>query len=99
MTMTAQRCKGVQRGSPITFTVNGRRVSAYEGESIAAALMAAGHRVFRRTVPGDSPRGVFCGMGMCYDCLVTVDGVPNVRACMSEVREGCVVEVVDSMTT
>jgi aerobic-type carbon monoxide dehydrogenase small subunit (CoxS/CutS family) len=91
--MSAQRLSGPERGSPVTITVNGQPVQAYAGESIAAALLAAGWRVFRRTHPGGAPRGFFCGMGICFDCLVTVDGVPNVRSCMAKVREGCVVEV------
>ncbi len=90
--MIAQRIKGIERETPITITVNGQPVQAYAGESIAAALMAAGFRAFRRTEAGESPRGFFCGMGACFDCLVTVDGVPNKRSCMTEVVEGCVVE-------
>lgn len=91
--MIVQRIEGVGRGTPITITVNGQPVQAYSGESIAAALMAAGWRSFRRTAVNSTPRGFFCGMGICFDCLVTVDGVPNVRSCMTEAREGCVVEV------
>ncbi len=91
--MGARRIEGIERGAPITITVNGQPVPAYAGESIAAALMAAGYRAFRRTEAGGSPRGFFCGMGMCFDCLVTIDGAPNVRSCMVEVQEGCVVQV------
>jgi len=72
--------------------VNGQRIPAREGQTIAAALMAAGIRVFRRT-PGGAPRGLFCGMGVCFDCLVTVDGVPNQRACMTLARPGCHVQL------
>lgn len=91
--MTAQRLDNIERGTPITITVNGSPVEVYPGESIAAALMAAGWRTLRRTHTNSSPRGFFCGMGICFDCLVTVDGMPNVRSCMTEVREGCVVEL------
>ena len=91
----AQRIKGVERETPVTITVNGQPVKAYAGESIAAALLAAGYRAFRRTEASGAPRGFFCGMGICFDCLVTVDGVPNRRSCMAEVRDGCVVEVRD----
>jgi len=91
--MSARRIEGIERGAPITITVNGQPVQAYAGESIAAALMAAGYRAFRRTEAGGSPRGFFCGMGMCFDCLVTIDGAPNVRSCMAEVQEGCAVQV------
>lgn len=89
----AQRIKGIERETSITILVNGQPVKAYAGESIAAALMAAGIRAFRCTEASGSPRGFFCGMGMCFDCLVTVDGVPNKRGCMTEVYEGCAVEV------
>ena len=90
--MTTQRLN-IARETPMTITVNGRPVKAYPGESIAAALMAAGQRVFRQTPLGRSPHGFFCGMGVCFDCLVTVDGAPNVRSCMTQVYPGCVVEV------
>ncbi len=94
--MLAQRIKGIERETPITITVNGQPVQAYAGESIAAALMAAGHRAFRRTEAGGAPRGFFCGMGACFDCLVTVDGAPNRRSCMAEVYEGCVVQIAET---
>ncbi|HLE28416.1 MAG TPA: (2Fe-2S)-binding protein [Anaerolineales bacterium] len=90
--MTAQRIKGIERETPVTITVNGQPVQAYAGESVAAALLVAGWRAFRRAEATGSLRGFFCGMGMCFDCLVTVDGVA-VRGCMTEVREGCVVTV------
>jgi aerobic-type carbon monoxide dehydrogenase small subunit (CoxS/CutS family) len=93
--MIAQRIKGIERETPITITVNGQPVQAYAGESIAAALMAAGFRAFRHTEAGGSPRGFFCGMGVCFDCLVTVDGVPNQRSCLAEARDGCAVTIAD----
>jgi D-hydroxyproline dehydrogenase subunit gamma len=89
----ARRLPGVARGTPVTITVNGRPLDAYEGESIAAALLAAGRRTLRRTPLHQAPRGFFCGMGICFDCLVMVDGIPNVRGCLAEVRAGVVVEV------
>ena len=92
-TVRARRLEAVARGDPISFLVNGCLVQAYAGESIAAALLANGWRVFRNAGSSNSPRGLFCGMGICFDCLVTVDGVPNVRACMTMVREGCVVQL------
>lgn len=69
----------------------GETLDASAGKSVAAALTDAGHRVFRETITG-APRGMFCGMGVCQDCLVTVDGVPNQRACMTPVRPGMSVE-------
>jgi predicted molibdopterin-dependent oxidoreductase YjgC len=79
-------------GRPLTLTVDGERVEAYAGETVAAALLACGCRTFRWTDGHHAPRGLFCGMGVCFDCLVTVNGQPNVRACMTSVEEGMVVE-------
>jgi predicted molibdopterin-dependent oxidoreductase YjgC len=80
-----------KRGQAVTITVDGVPLQAYLGETIAGALLANGQRAWRRTESGE-PRGLFCGMGICYDCLVTVDGVPNVRACITPVIESMVVE-------
>lgn len=77
----------LERGAPVTVTVDGAPVRAHLGESVAAVLLAEGSPATRRTAGGAS-RGVFCGMGVCFDCLVVLDGRPNVRACMSWVREG-----------
>lgn len=78
---------GIERGSPLGLTLDGRVVTAYEGETVAAVLLGEGHIETRVTV-GGAPRGVYCGMGVCFDCLVIVDGVPNTRACVTWVREG-----------
>jgi hypothetical protein len=75
----------------IEFRFDGRPVPAEPGQSIAAALIADGTRSWRRTRTGRAPRGVFCGIGICFDCLITVNGVPNQRACLVEVRSGDVV--------
>jgi len=80
-----------QRGQPVTITIDGVPLQAYLGETIAGALLANGQRAWRHTESGE-PRGLFCGMGICFDCLVTVDGVSNVRACMTPVADGMVVE-------
>lgn len=81
------RLDDVARGAPVEATVDGRPLSAFDGETIAAALLAAGIRAFRRT-PGGAPRGPLCGMGICFDCVVVVDGRPNVRACVTPIRPG-----------
>jgi predicted molibdopterin-dependent oxidoreductase YjgC len=78
---------GLERGAAVTLVLDGEPVTAYEGESVAALLLAEGHVATRVTATG-APRGVFCGMGTCFDCLVVVDGVPNTRACTTWVREG-----------
>ena len=71
----------------LNIEVDGEPVSAYAGETVATVLLALGYRTFRHTGHG-APRGLFCGMGVCFDCLVTVDGVENVRACLTPVAEG-----------
>jgi predicted molibdopterin-dependent oxidoreductase YjgC len=78
---------GLARGPRLTLTLDGNPVTAYDGETVATVLLAEG-RIATRTTAGGEPRGVFCGMGVCFDCLVIVDGLPNTRACMTQVREG-----------
>jgi D-hydroxyproline dehydrogenase subunit alpha len=73
--------------SRFDIDVDGRAVSAEPGQTVAAALIGAGIAVFRRT-PTGAPRGIFCGMGVCFDCLVTVDGLAGQRACMTPARPG-----------
>lgn len=79
-------------GAKITLIVDGKPVEAFEGEPIATALMAAGRRVFRYTGKLKEPRGVFCALGRCTDCVMIVDGQPNVRTCVTPARDGMVVE-------
>lgn len=76
----------------VTIYVDGRPVAAKEGEVIAAALTAAGIRTFRHTAHHHRPRGIFCAIGRCTDCAMTVDGVPGVRTCVTRVREGMQIE-------
>ncbi|MCF7938596.1 MAG: (2Fe-2S)-binding protein [Spirochaetales bacterium] len=84
--------KGVQRGQSFEIEINGQRVLAYEGETIAAVLMAVGKHIFRRTRIDDHPRGLFCGIGLCHECLVVIDGQPNVQACQTLAFPGCKVQ-------
>jgi predicted molibdopterin-dependent oxidoreductase YjgC len=81
----------IERGQAITITVDGHPVPAYAGETIAGALLASGRRAWRHTRHGQ-PRGLYCGIGLCFDCLVTVNGTPNVRACLTPVTPGMIVE-------
>lgn len=77
---------------PVTFRLDGREITGREGDTIAAALLAAGIRVCR-TMPGsNAPRGPFCAVGRCTDCLMTVEGELNVRTCITPVRDGLRVE-------
>jgi hypothetical protein len=86
---------GPARGEPFTFAFDGRQVTAYPGESVGAALLAAGIRDLRRTRRDGQPRGLFCGIGLCFDCLVTVNGVPSQRACLVQVAPGDEVKTQD----
>lgn len=80
---------GVQeKGRLVRFTYDGKEVEGYEGEPIAAALKAAGVMVHRYTRKEHSPRGIFCAIGRCTDCVMVVDGVPNVRTCITPLAEG-----------
>jgi glycine/D-amino acid oxidase-like deaminating enzyme len=76
--------------APARITLDGAPIEAVPGETVAAALLAAGVRDFCRG-HGDAPRGPFCGMGVCHDCLVTIDGAPSQRACMVKLRDGMAV--------
>lgn len=77
----------------VRIVVGGRTVRAREGETIAAALLAAGQAVFRTDPATGEARGLFCGVGRCPDCAVIVDGEADVRACLTPVRDGMRVEV------
>ena len=74
----------------LNLSVDGKTVTAHEGDSVHAALVAAGIRQLRHSKNGE-PRGVFCGMGICYECLVTIDGKPDQRACMTRAQDGMTV--------
>ncbi|MFF4896729.1 (2Fe-2S)-binding protein [Streptomyces sp. NPDC001068] len=71
-----------------TVDLDGREISARPGQTVAAALWAAGVTSWRTTRVGGRPRGVFCGIGVCFDCLVTVNDRPNQRACLVPLRPG-----------
>ena len=75
-----------------TIVVDGKEVRAIEGEPIAAALLSAGIKRFRETQKHGKPRGIFCAIGRCTDCVMIVDGVPNVRTCVTPVRNGMIVK-------
>jgi aerobic-type carbon monoxide dehydrogenase small subunit (CoxS/CutS family) len=82
----------LRRGRRVTFSYNGQTVTAYEGETFATALIAAGHWVFQRTAKSAASRGVHCNIGVCHPCLIILDGKRNVRACQTPVSEGCQVK-------
>ena len=82
----------IARGPEIEILVDGEPVRAFTGETVAAALLAAGRKALRRTARRAEPRGVYCGMGICFDCVMTIDGRPNVRTCQTPVRQRMRVE-------
>lgn len=72
----------------VEILVEGQRVLARHGDTLAAALLKAGMVPFRRTPVADKPRAPLCLMGVCFDCLVEVDDVQNVQSCMVQVHAG-----------
>lgn len=82
------RIEPLTEETTVTLRVDGRKISARRGESVHAALLAAGYLNLRKTRKESAPRGIFCGMGVCYDCLVTINGQTNQRACMRQVEDG-----------
>jgi len=85
--VTVRLEKGVERPAPVTIEVDGNAIPAYEGETVATALLAAGVRTFHTTSSG-MPRAPYCNMGVCFECEVEIDGALLVRACMTPVRAG-----------
>jgi sarcosine oxidase, subunit alpha len=86
----------IDRQKPIHFTFDGKKVQAYEGDTIGSALYAAGRRTFSRSFKYHRPRGLMCCAGQCPNCIVAVDGAPGARACTEQVREGMKVEHVNA---
>jgi len=85
------RIEGLGERPVVTITFGGRQLAAFEGDTVAMALWADAQVALRQSSRDGAPRGVFCNMGICYECLVIVDGV-TVRGCTTLVRDGMVVE-------
>lgn len=83
---------GVERGKCFEVEVDGETILAYEGETLAAALLAAGKRICRRTTKKKEPRGIYCGIGICFECRMIVDGAPNTRVCQTLATPSCKVQ-------
>ncbi|WKY48334.1 (2Fe-2S)-binding protein [Eubacteriaceae bacterium ES3] len=81
----------VQKGSLVEFEMDGTILTGFDGEPIAAALRAAGLLVHRHTKK-ESARGIFCAIGRCTDCVMVVNGKPNVRTCVTPLEAGMIVE-------
>jgi sarcosine oxidase subunit alpha len=90
--LPAQPGELIDRARPISFSFDGRTVTALEGDTIGSALHAAGQRTLSRSFKYHRKRGLFCCAGQCPNCLVAVDGAPGARACVEPVREGMRVE-------
>jgi predicted molibdopterin-dependent oxidoreductase YjgC len=79
-------------GKRVRFTVDGKEYEGYEGEPIAVAMLAAGMKVFSRSIKYHRPRGFFCAIGRCSSCLMRVNGLSNVRTCVTRLEEGMKIE-------
>jgi len=92
MRLPPQAGERLDRSRQLTFSFRGRPVSAFPGDTIGSALFAAGRRVFSRSFKYHRPRGLLCCSGACPNCMMTVDGTPNVRVCVEPVRDGTIVQ-------
>jgi sarcosine oxidase subunit alpha len=90
--LPAQSGELIDRASAVSFTFDGRPVTAFAGDTIGSALYASGQRTFSRSFKYHRRRGLMCVAGQCPNCLVCVDGAPGVRACTEPVRAGARVE-------
>jgi sarcosine oxidase, subunit alpha len=81
----------IDRSREVVFSFGGKPVRAFAGDTIGSALFASGRRVFSRSFKYHRPRGLLCCSGACPNCMVTVDGTPNVRSCVEPARDGAVV--------
>ena len=88
-----------EKGKKIKFIFDGKEVEGYDGEPIAEALRANGLMVHRYTKKHHKPRGIFCAIGRCTDCVMVVDGVPNTRTCITPLKEGMTVETQYGVST
>lgn len=86
-----------EKGEKVTFFFDGKEMEGYAGEPIAAALLAAGVKVHRYTSKLHKPRGVYCAIGRCTDCVMVVNGEPNVRTCITPLEKGMHVETQDGL--
>jgi len=83
---------GKFEGKILRMYFDGKTIEAYEGDSIAAALWAQGIKLFGFTKKYHEPRGIFCAIGLCTSCIMTIDGMQNVRTCIMQARNGMKIE-------
>ncbi|NNL78130.1 MAG: (2Fe-2S)-binding protein [Desulfobacterales bacterium] len=81
-----------QKGDKVQFTYDGNLMDGFEGEPIAIALRSNGVMIHRYTSRRNEPRGMFCAIGRCTDCIMVVNGRPNIRTCVEPLKAGMVVE-------
>ncbi len=86
-----------EKGPKVSFTFDGRTLEGYEGEPIAMALKASGVMIHRYTAKHHEPRGIFCAIGRCTECVMVVDGVPNIRTCVTPLKAGMEVRTQDGV--
>jgi len=79
------------KGKEVKIIFNGKIITAYRGEMIATSLIASGVKVFRYTTKKNMPRGLFCAIGRCTDCVMEVNGKPNTRTCITPVEDGMII--------
>ncbi|MCR5144665.1 MAG: (2Fe-2S)-binding protein [Lachnospiraceae bacterium] len=84
-----------KKGREVEFTFDGKKMKGYENEPIAIALKANGVMIHRYTKKEHKPRGLFCAIGRCTDCVMVVDGKPNIRTCVTPLKEGMEVRTQD----
>ena len=71
----------------VCIIFEGKNLDVEKGQTVASALMVGGNKIFRSSAVSGQPRGPYCMMGVCFECLIEIDGIPNQRACMIPVRE------------
>ena len=80
-------------GTSVSLSIDGKPIAARAGDTVAAALLAAGFRHCRTSAVSGALRAPYCMMGVCFDCLVNIDGVGNRQSCLVPVREGMRIEL------
>ena len=89
---TTSDLPAIHRGKTIEVIIDGRKVQAYEGELVSTVLLAEEISIFGYKHTTGRPAGIYCGMGVCYECLVTINGTTNLRACQTYASDRMVVE-------
>ncbi len=87
------RIDTIKRKEKVIIRVNTREIAAYQGETVLSALIAAGYKTLKKSSILKENRGAFCGMGVCFECIVTINGTPNQRSCMCQVENNMEITV------